>query len=76
MLCIYVYSVKSTDCEGPHYVVVLPSAGVGIATGYGLEAPCKIFLFSTPSRPTLEPTQLPIQWVSGAVSLGYSGEAM
>jgi hypothetical protein len=31
---------------------------------------CKIFLFSTASRPTLEPTQPPIQWVPGALSLG------
>jgi hypothetical protein len=30
----------------------------------------KIFLFSTESRPTLWPTQTPIQWVSGAISLG------
>jgi hypothetical protein len=26
---------------------------------------CKIFLFSTASRPTLGPTQPPIQWVTG-----------
>jgi hypothetical protein len=29
-----------------------------------------IFLFTTVSRPALGPTQPPIQWVSGAVSLG------
>jgi hypothetical protein len=29
-----------------------------------------IFLFTTASRTVLEPTQPPIQWVSGAVSLG------
>jgi hypothetical protein len=28
-----------------------------------------IFLFTIASRPALEPTQLPIQWVSGAISL-------
>jgi hypothetical protein len=28
-----------------------------------------IFLFTTVSRPTLEPTQPPIQWVQGALSL-------
>jgi hypothetical protein len=30
----------------------------------------KHFLFSTSSRPTLESTQRPIQWVSGALSPG------
>jgi hypothetical protein len=29
-----------------------------------------IFLFTTASRPALGPTQLPIQWVPGALSLG------
>jgi hypothetical protein len=29
-----------------------------------------IFLFTTASRPTLAPTQHPIQWVPGALSLG------
>jgi hypothetical protein len=41
-----------------------PDSSVGIATGYGLRAArfgfdylrCKIFLFSTASRPALEPT--------------------
>jgi hypothetical protein len=28
------------------------------------------FLLSTPSRPVLEPTQLPVQWVTGALSRG------
>jgi hypothetical protein len=51
---------------------------VGIATGYGLDdrgwssSPSrgKNFLFSTASRPDLGPTQPPIQWVLGALSLG------
>jgi hypothetical protein len=30
----------------------------------------EIFLFSTASRPVLGPTQPPIQWVLGALSLG------
>jgi hypothetical protein len=29
-----------------------------------------IFLYSTAARPALEPTQPPIQWVSGALSPG------
>jgi hypothetical protein len=30
----------------------------------------QIFLFTTASRPVLEPTQPPIQWVPGSLSLG------
>jgi hypothetical protein len=30
-----------------------------------------IFLFTTPSRPALEPTQPPTPWVPGALSLGF-----
>jgi len=48
-----------------------------IALGYGLDdrefesrQGLGIFLFSTASRPALEPTHPPIQWVTGAVSLG------
>jgi hypothetical protein len=55
-----------------------PRNAVGIATGYGLDAEksefdsCrdKIFLLFTSSRPVLEPTQPPIQRVSGALSAG------
>jgi hypothetical protein len=54
---------------------------VGIATGYRLDdrgvrvqdlslGRVKNFLFSTSSRPALESTQPPIQWVPGALSLG------
>jgi hypothetical protein len=54
-------------------------SSVGIATGYGLEyrwvgvpsvGRVTNFLFSTSSRPALEPTQPPIQWVPGAFSPG------
>jgi hypothetical protein len=50
---------------------------VGIALGYGLDdrgfesqQGMGIFLFTTASRPALGPTQPPIQWVPGAISLG------
>jgi hypothetical protein len=51
---------------------------VGIAAGQGLDdwssipggGGLGIFLFATASRPVLGPTQPPIQWVSGALSLG------
>jgi hypothetical protein len=49
----------------------------GIALGYGLDdrgfeslQGLGIFLFTTASRPALRPTQSPIQWVPGALSLG------
>jgi hypothetical protein len=52
-------------------------SSVGIVTGYGLDGwgsiPGRtrfIFLFSTPSRPALRPTQPSIQWVLQALSLG------
>jgi hypothetical protein len=52
-------------------------ASVGIAVGYGLDDDgfesrqgLGIFLFTTASRPALRPTQPPIRWVPGALSLG------
>jgi hypothetical protein len=51
-------------------------SSVGIATGLGLDdrgsipSRGKIFLISTASRPALGPTQSPIQWILGAISLG------
>jgi hypothetical protein len=54
-------------------------SSVGIALGYRLEvrgsrvrfpAGLGIFLFTTASRTALGPTQPPIQWVPGALSLG------
>jgi hypothetical protein len=54
-------------------------SSVGIALGYGWtigvlgfdsRPGLGIFLFTTASRTALGPTQPPIQWVSGALSLG------
>jgi hypothetical protein len=47
-------------------------SSVGIALDYGLDdrRGLGIFLFTTASRTALEPTQPPIQWVPGAISLG------
>jgi hypothetical protein len=53
-------------------------SAVGIATGYGLDG-LRVrvrvlvghnFLSSTSSRPVLGPTQPPVQWLPGALSLG------
>jgi hypothetical protein len=55
------------------------NSSVGIALGYGLDDrgsrvrfPAKAgnFFFTIASRGALRPTQPPIQWVSGALSLG------
>jgi hypothetical protein len=47
-------------------------SSVGIATGWtaGVRFPARqeIYLFSTESRPVLESTQPPVQWVPGAIS--------
>jgi hypothetical protein len=65
--CCYVVAYKSRD------------SSVGIALGYGLDDRCStldfrrglgIFLFTTASRTALGPTQPPIQWVLGSLSLG------
>jgi hypothetical protein len=54
-------------------------SSVGIAQGYGLDdrgsrvrfsAGLGIFLLTTASRMALVPTQPPIQWIPGALSLG------
>jgi hypothetical protein len=44
----------------------------GIALGYGLDdrGGLGIFLFTTASRKVLRPTQPPIQWAPGVLSLG------
>jgi hypothetical protein len=54
-----------------------PGEFSGISLGYGLDdwefksrQELGIFLLTTASRPVLEPTQPPIEWVPGALSLG------
>jgi hypothetical protein len=50
-------------------VILKMYSSVGIMTGCGLDdrgpIPVKGFLFSTASRPALEPTQIPIQCLLG-----------
>jgi hypothetical protein len=50
-------------------------SSVGIATGYGLDCAGfgrskKLFPYSRVSNPALEATQLSIQWITEALSLG------
>jgi hypothetical protein len=64
---------KNTYCGDLHFVL-----SVGITLGYGLDdrglrfdsrRGLGIFLFTTESRTVLGPTQPPIQWVPGSLSL-------
>jgi hypothetical protein len=48
---------RHSDCQG------------GGRPGFGFRQ-CTMFLFSTASRRTLVPTQVPVQWVPGAIPLG------
>jgi hypothetical protein len=69
-LCLRTHSQADTDAKEPGWLI-------DIALGYGLddrgfESPqgLGIFLFTAASRPAMGPTQPPIQWVPGALSLG------
>jgi hypothetical protein len=44
--------------------------------GFGSWKKQEIFLFFITSRPAVEPTQPPIQWVPGAVSLGVNQQRL
>ena len=54
-------------------------SSVGITTRYGVDGPGLEFWrvrdFPHPSRPTLRPTQHPMQWVPG-LSRGFSGRGV
>jgi hypothetical protein len=79
-ILLFFFSVAAMYCN-PR------DSSVGIALGYGLDdrgsrvrfpAGLGIFLFTTASRTALGPTQPPIQWIPGALSLGVKwpgGEA-
>jgi hypothetical protein len=67
----------TTFCLGYYYKYLKTVARSGLALDYGLDGrwfesrqKLGIFLFTTVSRPTLGPTQPPIQWIPGALSLG------
>jgi hypothetical protein len=52
------------DSDGGEQVIILKCGYFKILRGLG------IFLFATASRTALRPTQPPIQWVPGALSMG------
>jgi hypothetical protein len=74
------YDLKKKKCFTAYFVIFLKYNSVaGIGAGYKLDdrevggqvpAGSKNFLFSTSSRPALESTQPPIQWVLGPFSPG------
>jgi hypothetical protein len=72
-LCNIVIKLPETSIAMASHFAAIPS----IALGYGLDGRgfeslqvLEIFLFITVSRPVLEPTFPPIQWVPEALSLG------
>jgi hypothetical protein len=50
--------------------IVISTTWTGITQWYSARQGLGIFLFTTVPRPALGPTQPPIQWVPGALSLG------
>jgi hypothetical protein len=65
-VCIYFQCIWATT--GVKIAQSVNELWAGRLGFYSLQ--CKIFLFSTVSRPTLGPTQPPIQWVWWSLSLG------
>jgi hypothetical protein len=49
----------------------LSSVGIALVLGFDSRRVLVIFLFTTASRTALGPTQTPIQWIPGALSLGF-----
>jgi hypothetical protein len=71
------YSVEIS--RGTHWIRCSRDSSVGIALGYELDdrgsrvdsrRGLGIFLFTTASRTAVEPTQPPIEWIPGALSVG------
>jgi hypothetical protein len=74
-----VLTMTSPPChcrQRPPILGCCQNSSSGTATGYGLggqgsiSGRGKIFLFSIAYRPTLGPTELPLQWVPGAPPRG------
>jgi hypothetical protein len=64
--------------QSAHYAFCGPGSSVGITTGYGLDSPGIESRwgrdFSHTSRPALEPTQPPVQWVPGVKRPGRGAD--
>jgi hypothetical protein len=78
---LFNYIISTSVCIASNYRFInngqiKRDSSVGITTGYGLENRSlipgrgKIFFFFAASRPALVPTQVPLLWVPGALSLG------
>jgi hypothetical protein len=73
---------KQSYCNFKSHIIWSRDSSVGTATGYGLDdwgsipGRGKIVLFSTEYRPALGPTQPPIHWIPGVLSLRVSGKGV
>ena len=75
----YIRTLRTAVLSLTMFLFVVRDSSVGTATRYGLDGPGIESRwgrdFQQPSRPTLEPTQPPVQWVSGLFPGGETAGA-